>query len=352
MSYRGLKVVVTGGAGFIGSNLSLRLLDEGACLTVIDNLIPGCGGKQFHLKPLEDRAKLIWADIGERTSELEQALASADVIFNLAGEISHIHSMQFPERDLQVNTVSQLRFLLQCAEQNPGVRVVYAGTRQVYGVPKYLPIDEKHPIQPVDFNGIHKYAATMYHEMLSRAGNLDAVVLRLTNVYGPRMAIEISCQGVLSNFLRRALLGEQIEVFGDGQQFRDPVYIDDAVDAFLLAGTAPKHSASYNVGGPEALSLLTIAKVASETAGSPPPVLRPFPAERKVIDIGSYRSDSSKICRELGWSPRIHIEEGMKRTLAYFSEHLNQYLGDIPSTQPCPMPEHRVPHRLTYGVVR
>jgi nucleoside-diphosphate-sugar epimerase len=194
-------------------------------------------------------------------------------------------------------------------------------------VPRYLPVDERHPIQPVDFNGIHKYAATAYHLLWSDLGRIDARVLCLTNVYGPRLALWLSGQGFLSHFLRRALLDQPIEIFGDGRQLRDPLYVDDAVDAFLLAGAAddPK-SRRWNVGGQQALSVAAIAQTISAAAGAPAPVCRPFPAEHEGIDIGSYCSDSSRIRKELGWSPRITFEEGIRRSLEYFQRELPHYL--------------------------
>lgn len=353
MGYAGLRAVVTGGLGFIGSNLALRLVEKGAHVTILDSLLPGCGGKWINAEPIRDTAEVIEGDIGDLGNAAAQAVASADVIFNLAGEISHIHSMEFPERDLQVNTVSQLRFLLDCARLNRGVRIVYAGTRQVYGVPRYTPIDEAHPIQPVDFNGVHKYAATMYHQMLSRSGDLDAVVLRLTNVYGPRMAIDIGCQGFLANFVRRGICGQAIEVFGDGMQFRDPVFIDDVVEAFLLAGTASSHSDSYNVGGSTQVSLLEIAREIAKQTGSPEPVLRDFPEERKAIDIGSYCTDTRLIARELGWNASTGLAQGIAETIAYFRNYVSHYLDGAGPQNGCRMPEHSgQPHRLQYGVVR
>lgn len=353
MAYRGLKAVVTGGLGFIGSNLALRLVEKGAHVTILDSLLLGCGGKWINVDPIRDVAAVIEGDIGDLGGDAAHAVASANVIFNLAGEISHIHSMQFPERDLQVNTVSQLRFLLDCARLNRGVRIVYAGTRQVYGVPRYTPIDETHPIQPVDFNGVHKYAATMYHQMLSRSGDLDAVVLRLTNVYGPRMAIDIGCQGFLANFVCRGVSGQAIEVFGDGLQFRDPVYIDDVVEAFLLAGTASRPSESYNVGGSAQVSLLEIAQEIARQTRSPEPVLRQFPEDRKAIDIGSYCTDSGLILRELGWKASTSLAEGISETIAYFRKNLSHYIDPSEPHSACPMPEHSgQPHRLHYGAVR
>ncbi|HUS08394.1 MAG TPA: NAD-dependent epimerase/dehydratase family protein [Bryobacteraceae bacterium] len=347
LSYNSANVLITGGLGFVGSNLALRLVENGARVTVVDDLLPGCGGNLFNIEPAKDRIQVLRTDIGE-AGPLREAIASADLIFNLAGEISHIHSMQFPERDLQVNTIAQLRFLLACRELNRGVRIVYAGTRQVYGVPKYLPVDEGHPIAPVDFNGVHKYAATMYHLMMTRVGDLDAIVLRLTNVYGPRMALNVSCQGFLSTFLRRLMLGEPLEIFGDGKQLRDPVFVDDAVDAFIAAGLAARPpERSYNVGGRAPLALAEIARTASAAAGLPEPVFREFPAEREAIDIGSYYTDNRRIERDLGWKAKVDFSEGIARTLEYFRAHLDQYIH--PNEPPCKLPEHSgAPRRLTY----
>ena len=322
---RGTPVIVTGGLGFIGSNLALRLAAEGACVTVIDPCIEGCGGSAANLAGAATAIDVLPIDLAdvEKLHKAEQAIREARIIFNLAGEISHIHSMEKPERDLALNAVSQLHFLQAVTRWNPGVRVVYAGTRQVYGAPEYLPVDEGHPINPVDFNGVHKYAATMYHLMLSRNGLLDACVLRLTNVYGPRMSLDVPGQGFLSTYLRCLSRGEKLEVFGDGSQLRDPMFVDDAVDAFLLMGSVIQlPSRSYNVGGPEALSLLEIARQASAAAGVGEPSLRPFPDDRKAIDIDSYRADSSRIGRELAWEPKVFFADGIGRTLAHYRRAL------------------------------
>ncbi|MEK7407915.1 MAG: NAD-dependent epimerase/dehydratase family protein [Acidobacteriota bacterium] len=339
MSYEGRNVLVTGGLGFIGSNLTVRLVELGAQVTIVDSSRPGCGANPCNIEPVADRVRLIPLDIGE-AHQFREALRSSDVVFNLAGEVSHIHSVEAPERDLDINTVAQLRFLEALRRERPGVRVVYAGTRQIYGVPQYLPVDEAHPIDPVDFNGVHKYAATMYHLMLSRSGHLDAAVLRLTNVYGPRMALSIPCQGFLSTFLRRLILKQDLEVFGAGSQLRDPVAVDDVVEAFLLAGASPSlPSRTYNVGGPEALSLGRIAEIAAAVAGGVGILYRAFPAELKAIDIGSYHTDWSRMQRELGWKPRVRFEEGLACALAYYKDNVHRYL-DPASPNGCSMPEH------------
>ena len=312
--------------GFVGSNLTLRLARAGARVTVVDSGVAGCGANAQNIAGAANDVRVIAGDIGNATC-LADEIRGCSVIFNLAGEISHIHSMRRPCRDAALNATAQLRFLEECARQQPGVRVVYASTRQIYGAPRYLPVDERHAVQPVDFNGIHKYAATVYHQLWSSMGRIDGRVLCLTNVYGPRMALNLTCQGFLGNFLRRALLRQPIEVFGDGRQLRDPVYVDDAVDAFLLAGASEAPlSRLWNIGGPSALSLTQIASILSAAAGMAGPTFRPFPEEQKGIDIGSYTSDSTRIRTELGWRPEVAFEQGVRQTLAFYKDQLQHYL--------------------------
>jgi len=326
MPYQQKRVLITGGLGFIGSNLAIRASELGADVTIVDSSVEGCGANPHNIAPVKDRVRVIRADIGH-AADFTGELKRCDVIFNLAGEISHLHSMHFPERDLEINTIAQLRFLNVCSKVAPGVRVVYAGTRQIYGVPEYLPVDEDHPVNPVDFNGVHKYAATMYHMMLTRMGLLDAVVLRLTNVYGPRMALNIPSQGFLSTYLRRLVLGHEIEVFGTGQQMRDVVYVDDAVDAFLRAGlcaSLPSHT--YNIGGPEVLTISEIAATCARVGGGVPVKFRQFSEELKRIDIGSYYTDCSRVERELGWKPGVTLADGICRSLEFFRREASHYL--------------------------
>jgi UDP-glucose 4-epimerase len=350
VSYEGKRVVVTGGLGFIGSNLVLRLVEQGALVTVVDSCVLGCGANLYNVAAASGKVEILKADIGEPDC-IAPALSGVPVIFNLAGEISHIHSMLYPERDLEINTLSQMRFLEACIRLAPGARVVYAGTRQVYGVPQYLPVDELHPVNPVDFNGVHKYAATMYHLMFSRSGDLDAVVLRLTNVYGPRMALDVPCQGFLSNYVRKSLIGTRLQVFGDGRQLRDPVYVDDVVDAMLAAGAAERlQSREYNVGGPETLSLGQIAALCTEAGGMEPPEYREFPPERKQIDIGSYYTDSNRIARELGWKPKVLFREGIRVTLDYYRPRAQHYLTPGTAEPECKL-RHLISEKGSYRLM-
>jgi nucleoside-diphosphate-sugar epimerase len=299
----------------------------GALVSIIDSAVDGCGANEYNIAPIRGAAQLIPLDIAE-ADKFADVIREADLIFNLAGEISHAESMRLPERDMALNAVAHLRFLQTCRRVRPGIRVVYAGTRQVYGRPEYLPVNEVHRLQAVDFNAIHKLAGAQYHLLLSSRGEIDAAVLRLTNVYGPRMALRLPWQGFLGCFFRSVLEGEPLRVYGDGMQLRDPLYVDDAVRAFLMAGAAERlPSRIYNVGGPEALPLSRIAELMSGAS----PACVPFPDGRKAIDIGSYWTDWSCIRRELGWEPAVPFTEGAFRTLEYYRRRLGHYIDAVPA---------------------
>jgi len=319
------NVLITGGLGFIGSNLARRLTDLGARVTVLDSLIPEYGGKLFNLDGYQDRIKVNIADMRDEYS-MDYLVRGQDFIFNLAGQVSHIDSMRDPYVDLDINCRSQLSILEACRKHNPRVRIVYSGTRQIYGKPQYLPVDEKHPIDPVDVNGVNKMAGEWYHLVYQRAYGLRATSLRLTNTYGPRMRVVDARQTFLGIWIRRAIEGEDILVYGDGQQKRDFTFVDDAVEALLL--TAAREEAIgqiYNLGGDEAISLRDLADQLIALNGGGAFRLVPFPAELKAIDIGDYYGDYGKIKNELGWAPKVKLYEGLRRTLDYYRQHRVEY---------------------------
>ena len=325
--YRNKRVVVTGAMGFVGSNLCLRLAEEGARVTGIDAMIAGCGGNGFNLEGARGAIEVVTRDIGDR--RVAGDVKRADVVFNLAGEVSHIHSMLYPQRDARINVTAQMEFLNTLAAVRPGVRVVYASTRQIYGAVQTLPADETVAPSAVDFNGVHKFAAGQYHQLLTRLGRLDAVILRLTNVYGPRMAIGLGCQGFLPVFTGCAVMGTPLEVFGDGQQLRDPLYVDDACEAFLRAGEVERpRQRCFNIGTGHGDSVMEIARVFAEEAGLGEPRLRAFPEDRKPIDIGSYCTGPGAADAELGWRPEVGLRKGVRRTLAYHKRYRSEYLRD------------------------
>ena len=331
--YRGRPVMITGGLGFIGSNLARRLVDLGADVLLVDSLIPDYGGNLFNIDGIADRVRVNVADIRQQTT-MNYLVRDRDVIFSLAGQVSHIDSMRDPYTDLEINCRSQLTVLEACRNHNPKVKVVFAGTRQVYGRPASLPVDESHLVRPTDVNGINKAAGEYYHLVYNNVFHVRACSLRLTNVYGPRQLIKHNRQGFIGWFIRLAIEDRPIQIYGDGSQLRDFVYVDDAADAFLRAGAADACNGDvFNVGGDQAVSHEELAAMLVAVAGSGSIEHVEWPADKKAIDIGSFVADSTKFRRATGWAPTVSLEEGMRRTVAFYREHFGQYVEAAPQPQ-------------------
>lgn len=311
--FAGTRCVVTGGLGFIGSALVHRLADGGANVVVIDALVPEHGGERRNVEGLD--VEVLECSIG--APGVADVVRGCDAVFNLAGQVSHLSSMSDPERDVELNLTSHVRLLETLRAVAPEAIVVLTSTRQVYGRPRYLPVDEEHPTAPVDVNGIDKLACEQFHLLYSRAHGLRASVLRLTNVYGPRLHLDRPDQGFLSVFIKRALRGDDIELFGDGSQERDCLYVDDVVDAIIAAASAPEAIGEiFNLGNSEVLALSEIARLVLGAAGSGASVrCVPWPDHLERIDIGSYQGDFSKSKRLLGWEPRTGFAEGIRATI-------------------------------------
>jgi len=324
--YRGRKVLVTGALGFIGSNLSRALADLGAHVLAVDSLLPDYGGNLFNLAGYEDKVKINIADV--RGHGMEYLVRGQDILFNLAGQVSHIDSMVDPFTDLEINCRSQLWILEAVRKNNPGVKIVYAGTRQVYGKPMRLPVDETHLLNPTDVNGINKISGEFYHLVYHSVYGIRSTSLRLTNTYGPRQLIKHNRQGFIGWFIRQAVRGEEIQLFGDGQQKRDFDYVDDVVDALLRAGAMEAADGEvFNLGGEAPVALIDIAKMLVELAGRGGSYrLVAFPADRKKIDIGDFYADTTKIRKALGWKPEVALRDGLARTIDYYREHARHYL--------------------------
>jgi UDP-glucose 4-epimerase len=323
--FRDQAALITGGLGFIGSNLARRLADLGARVTLLDSLAPEYGGNRFNLAGYDDRVRVVIGDLRE-PAKLVPLVRGQAFIFNLAGQTSHLDSMADPVTDLDINCRSQLHLLEACRQHNPAARIVYAGTRQVYGRPQSWPVAESHPLAPVDINGIHKLAGDWYHLLYHRVYGLPTAVLRLTNTYGPRMRVVDARQTFLGLWVRQLLSGEELRVYGAGTQRRDFTYVDDAVAALLLAATAPAAVGEvYNLGGDEVLALADLARLMIAVHGGGACRLVPFPPDRLAIDIGDYAGDATKIRRALGWQPRVPLREGLRRTLDYYRAQHEHY---------------------------
>jgi UDP-glucose 4-epimerase len=312
--------------GFVGSNVALALAAGGAEVTVVDAMVPTHGGNPHNLEGAVGPIEVIEADVGDADA-VHDAAARAEVVFNLAGQVSHVESMARPLFDLDVNTRSQLGFLEILRNVSSQAVVIYTSTRQIFGHPRYLPVDEDHPISPVDVNGITKWAAEQLHLLYTDQYAIRASAVRLTNVYGPRQRLAGDLQGFLPIFVRRALSGEPITVFGDGAQERDCLYVDDVVECLLLAARSAEAAGEvFNVGNDERLSLRQIADAVVVAAGSGSVESVPWPPDRDAIDIGSYYGDSSKAKRLLGWEPRTPFADGIRKTIEFYRSHGSRYL--------------------------
>lgn len=322
--YAGRRVLITGGLGFIGSNLARRLVQLDAQVMLVDSLIPGYGGNRRNIAGIQDRVRVNIADVRTQAT-MNFLVQEHDYIFNLAGQVSHLDSMADPFTDLDINCRSQLSLLEACRHNNPAVKIIFAGTRQQYGKPDYLPIDEKHLMHPTDVNGINKMAGEWYHILYNNVYGIRASSLRLTNTYGPRQYVKDARMGFIGYFIRQAMKGENITIYGTGRQIRDFNYVDDVVDAFLRVGASEAANGQvFNLGG-EPISHTDLTELLIEAAGSGSYSLIPWPPERKVIDIGDVYSSYKKIEHALGWKPRVAMAEGLRRTIEFYRREGDYY---------------------------
>ena len=324
-SFTASKVLITGGLGFIGSNLARRLVELGADVTVIDSLIPDYGGNLYNVQDIKNRIQTNVSDVRDSHS-LRHLVQGKDYLFNLAGQTSHLDSMTNPMADLEINCQAQLSILEACRAGNPKIKIVFASTRQIYGRPTQLPVPETHPLHPVDVNGINKMAGEHYHLLYNDVYGIPATALRLTNTIGPRMRIKDARQTFVGLWVRQLLEGKPISVWG-GKQLRDFTDVEDAIDAFLMAAASPATNGQvYNLGGTEMIDLGELAKLMVEVNGAGSYEIKEFPAERRAIDIGDYYADFSKIRQALGWEPKRALRATIETTLSYFRETLPNYL--------------------------
>ncbi|MFC1585847.1 NAD-dependent epimerase/dehydratase family protein [Fibrobacterota bacterium] len=325
--FKDKKVLITGGLGFIGSNLAIRLVDEGAEVTIIDSMIPEYGGNMFNIDPVKDKVHINFSDMRDQHT-MPYLVAGKDFIFNLAGQVSHLDSMQEPLVDLDINIRAQASLLEACRTSNPEAVIVYSSTRQFYGSPKYMPVDEQHPLNPPDVNGINKLAGEQYHLLYNKVHGLPISALRLTNTYGSRQLIKNSRQGFIGWFINRCVQGETIKLFGGGGQIRDFCYVDDVIDALLLCAVDKNcYGKVFNLSG-EKSSLTDLAQlmISINKKGRIEEV--PFPDDRKKIDIGNFFGTSELFRKVTGWTAKINLKEGLKRTFDYYNSWGRHYIEE------------------------
>jgi UDP-glucose 4-epimerase len=323
--FSGANVLITGGLGFIGSSLARQLVALRAKVTLVDSLISEYGGNLFNIRDFRDKVSIELTDVRD-TKAMATLIKKRDFLFNLAGQTSHLDSMADPLTDLSINAVAQLHILEACRLHNPDVKIVFASTRQIYGRPEYMPVDEKHPTNPVDVNGINKLAGESYHLLYNNIYKIRACALRLTNTYGPGMRVKDARQTFLGVWVRRVIEGKPIRVYGDGRQLRDFNFVTDVVKALLLAAGDPASEGQlFNLGDREYISLEELAALLVRLNKHGHYELVPFPANQKAIDIGDYYGDFSKIQNALGWSPEVLLESGLAVTLAYYRKHHAHY---------------------------
>ena len=323
--FAGSDVLVTGGLGFIGSALARRLVELGAKVTLVDSLIPEYGGNLFNIHDIRDSVTVDLTDVRDAAA-MSSLIKKRQFLFNLAGQTSHLDSMTDPVTDLNINAAAQLHILEACRLHNRDLKIVFASTRQVYGRPEYLPVDEKHPIDPIDVNGINKLAGEWYHLLYNDVYQIRACALRLTNTYGPGMRVKDARQTFLGIWIRRLIEQKPIQIFGSGEQRRDFNFVADVVEALLrTAGNDDANGQVFNLGHSEHISLQELAKLLVELNGGGKYELVPFPDDRKAIDIGDYYADFRKIDKFLGWSPQVNLEEGLKQTLEFYRANQAHY---------------------------
>lgn len=324
MDFAGKRVLITGGAGLIGSAIAKRLVGMNADVTVIDALLPQNGGNRRNLRDVADRIKLVVSDV-RHSASVETLVDGIDVVFNLAGQSSHLDSMTDPLTDLDINSRAQVGILEAVRHANPRAKVIFASTRQVYGKPTYLPVDETHRVHPVDVNGINKLSGEWFHRLYHEVYGMRTCVMRLTNTYGPGMRIVDARQTFLGVWILRLLRAEPFEIWG-GAQLRDFNYVEDVADAFLAAALSENADGRvFNLGSPEVVSLRQVGEMLVELNGGGRFEIREFPEERRRIDIGDCYCSFAAIDATLGWRPRMSLRNGLQRTLEYYRDNMEHY---------------------------
>ena len=322
---RGAEILITGGAGFIGSNLAIQLVAHGAHVTVLDSFIPPYGGNRFNLFPIDKSFRLIEGDVRSRDL-LKKLVGGKDFIFHLAGQTGRVISMNRPEFDIDINCTGTISILEAIKAQSRKAKIIFTSSRGVIGEPKYLPVHEGHPVGPKDIYGADKLAAEWYVRIYGNEYTIPYTILRLNNVYGPRCQIRSNHYGTINLFISYALQNKEIPIYGDGTQTRDYVYVDDTVDALIRSCDKKADGEIYFVGTGEPNTLLSIVEIIGTYITDTKFRLVSFPEDLAKLDFHDFYTDSSKITASLGWKPVVGLSRGILKTVEYYKKYLRTYL--------------------------
>lgn len=323
--FKGKEVLVTGGLGFIGSNLSIELVKAGANVTIVDNMLPRQGGNLFNIKDIEGNVKINFSDVRNELS-MNHLVKGKDYVFHLAGQVNHVDSMRNPLQDLDINCRGTLVLLESLRHHNPFARVIFAGTRGEYGASVKLPVDEEHPTNPMGIYAVTNLTAEKLVLVYDDIYGIKGTCLRITNTYGPRHQMKHDEYGVFNWFIRKAMDNEDIPVFGDGRILRDFLYMEDLVQCLLTIATVDSaYGKVFNVGTGVPVSFIDLAKKIVEITGTGRVELTEFTQERKEVEPGDYYADISLIRSIAGWQPLISLEEGIGRTVDFYRKYRKEY---------------------------
>jgi UDP-glucose 4-epimerase len=324
-TFKGKKILITGGLGFIGSNLTIRLAELGADVLVVDNMLPRQGGNMFNIEPVKDKIKINISDIRNPVS-MNHLVKGQDYIFHLAGQVNHVDSVKNPLQDLSINVEGTLVIMESLRQNNPEAKVIFTGTRGEYGASLNLPVAESHSINPIGIYAITNFAAERIVLTYHNLHKIKSVCLRITNTYGPRHQMMHDEYGVFNWFIRKAMDDETIPIFGSGKILRDYLFIDDLIDSLLLIAQCEKsYGEVFNIGSGVPLNFYDLAKIVIKTAGSGKSDFTEFTKERKALEPGDYYADISKITKLIDWKPKVSLEDGIKKTLAYYKKNKKYY---------------------------
>lgn len=323
--FRGRNILITGGAGFLGSNLAHALVQRGSLVTVFDAELPLYGGNRFNLHGIDDRITLRAGDV-RTAADVDAAVAGQDVVFHLAAQVSYIDSLVEPFLDLDMNALGTLRVLDAVRRLAPNAHLVFSSSRLVYGKILTNPVDESHPTEPLSIYGVHKLTAEKYCRIAYDRHETRTTILRIPNPYGPRQQMKHPKYSIVGWFIRQALEGKPLTVYGDGTQERDYIFVDDVTDAFLRAAASEQASGEvYNVGTHERVRFVDMVNAVIEIVGAGQIEYVPWPGAYEKNETGDYIADTRKIERALGWQAHVPLREGIQRTVAYYRQNRQHY---------------------------